>query len=260
MAYQIKNFASANSSNENTGFFVSEEEYKKKPECRIDVWQNFKRLAFEKSFEPPTEVQHLQAESYSHNAIEIKWNAPEEGPSNVSNYLIEVKLLNDDNEMEKLEFVNQVKVSPNLDGKVMSYKVRNLGPGNTYKISVGCLSLNDTAFSKLKTLTQRTRISYPVTNLKATLQKKITLSWEYDEGKEKLRSFSVQYKASKNTSWQHRLEGAGVRTYTFSDLCFDTYYQFRVQNCYDGEEDTLLSEEVHQTTQPMGKVEIKKVY
>lgn len=85
------------------------------------------------------------------------------------------------------------------------------------------------------------------------------LSWEYDEGKEKTSSFLIQFKASKDTFWQCRSENAGVRTYTFSDLCFGTYYQFRVQNCYDSEEDTLLSEEVHQTTQPMGKVEIKKV-
>ena len=261
MAYQLKNFASANLLNEKTGFFVREEEYKDKPECKIEVWQKFNRLAFEKSFEPPTEVQHLQAENYSHNAIKIKWNVPEEGPSNVSNYLIEVNLLQDDTEMEKLELVNQVKVSPNLDGKVMSYEVRNLEPGNTYKISVRCLSLNDTAFSKSKIVTQRTRTSYPVTNLKATLQKRrqIMLSWEYDEGKEKTSSFLIQFKASKDTSWQCRSQNAGVRTYTFSDLCFGTYYQFRVQNCYDSEEDTLLSEEVHQTTQPMGKVEIKKV-
>ena len=262
MAYQIKIFASANLLNENTSFFVREEEYKDKPECRIEVWQEFKRLAFEKSFEPPTEVQHLRAENYSHNAIEIKWNVPKKGPSNVSNYLVEVELLKDDNELEKLELVNQVKVPPNLDCKALSYTVRNLGTGNAYKISVGCLSLNDTTFSKLKVITQRTRTSYPVTNLKATLQKKrqIMLSWEYNEGKEKLRSFIIQHKASKDASWQSQSESASVRTCTFSYLCFDTCYQFRVQNCYDGEEDTLLSEEVHQTTQTMGKVKIKKVY
>ena len=173
-----------------------------------------------------------------------------------------MELLKDDNELEKLELVNQVKVPPNLDCKALSYRVRNLGTGNAYKISVGCLSLNDTAFSKLKAITQRTRTSYPVTNLKATLQKKrqIMLSWEYNEGKEKLRSFIIQHKASKDASWQSQSESASVRTCTFSYLCFDTCYQFRVQNCYDGEEDTLLSEEVHQTTQTMGKVKIKKVY
>ena len=79
-AYQIRNFASANLSNEDITFFVREEEYKDKPEGSIAVLQRFKKSNSEKSFEPPTEVQDLQVEKYFHNAIEIKWNISEEGP------------------------------------------------------------------------------------------------------------------------------------------------------------------------------------
>ena len=93
-----------------------------------------------------------------------------------------------------------------MNGKVMFYKVRNLGPGNTYRISVTCLSLDDIAFSKSKTLTHMTRTSFPVTNLKATLHKKrqVKLSWEYDKGEENLKSFLIEFKSSQDLPWQSK--------------------------------------------------------
>ena len=259
-AYQIRNFASANLSNEDITFFVREEEYNNKPEGSIEVLQRFKKSNSEKSFEPPTEVQDLQVEKCFYNAIEIKWNVPEEGPSNISNYSIEVSLLKVENAEEKWEFVNKVKSPANMNDKVMSYRVRNLGPGNTYRISVTCLSLDDIAFSKSKTLTHMTRTSFLVTNLKATLHKKrqVKLSWEYDKGEENLKSFLIEFKSSQDFTWRSKPATAELKTCTLSDLRFATSYSFRVQACYDGEEET--SEEVNQITEPMGKVQIKKVH
>ena len=258
MAYQIRDFASANLSNKDTSFFVRQEEYEDKPKGSIEVWKEFGNLNFEKSFEPPTEVQDLQVEKYSHDAIGIKWNVPKEGASNISNYSIEVSL-QVENAEEKWEFINKVKTPPKLNDKAMSYKVENLGSGNTYRISVTCLSLDDITFSKSNTLIHMTRTSFPVANLKATLHKKrqVKLSWEYDKGKEYLESFSIEYKSSQDLTWQRKLANAESKTYTLSDLSFATFYNFRVQACYDGEEET--SEEVNQATEPMGKVLIKKV-
>ena len=85
------------------------------------------------------------------------------------------------------------------------------------------------------------------------------LSWEYDKGKEKLKSFLIEYKTSQDLSWQRKSEDAGSRMCTLLDLRFGTCYNFRVQNCHDGEEDILISEEVNQATEPMGKIQIQKV-
>ena len=85
------------------------------------------------------------------------------------------------------------------------------------------------------------------------------LSWEYDDGGKNLKKFLIEYKSSNDTSWQCKSADADERTYTLSKLCFATCYKFRVQNFYDGEEDVQVSEEVNQTTQPMGKVQIRKV-
>ena len=262
MVHQFSNFALANSSNKDIGFYVREKESKDNPECTIEVWQKFKRVDFKKSFEPPTEVLNLHVENFSRNTSEIQWNIPEEGLSHISNYSVEVHLFKDENTAEKLELVNQEQVSPKSDDKVMYYRAKNLEPGKTYKISVKCLSLNDIAFSESKTLTQMTKTSYPVANLKATIKKKrqVTLSWEYDKGRENLKKFLIEYKSSNDTSWQRKSADASVRTYTLSDLCFATCYKFRVQNFYDSEEDTLASEEVNQTTEPMGKVQIREVH
>ena len=261
MADQIKHFASANITNKDINFSVSVKEYDEKPEASIEVWQKGKRLDLGKPFEPPTEIQDLQVANYSHNAIEIKWNIPEEGASNISNYLIEVSLLKTENETENWEFVNDFKTLSKLDDKLVSYKVTSLVPGNTYKISVRCLSLKDIAFSEPKHLTQRTSALCPVANLKATLYKKrqVMLSWEYDKGKEKLKRFLIEYKTSQDLSWQRKSEDAGSRMCTLLDLRFGTCYNFRVQNCHDGEEDTLILEEVNQATEPMGKIQIQKV-
>ena len=259
MAYQIRNFAFENSSNEKMGFFVREEEYQDKPDCSIEVWQNFERLKIT-SFEPPTKVRDLHVENYSYKAIEIKWNAPGEGSSNISNYLIEVNLLKVKKPIETLELVKKENILPNSE-EVISYKVTNLGAGNTYRISVRCLSLEDTAFSKSETLTQMTRTYYPVANLKAKLQKKrqVTLTWEYDKVSENLKSFLIKYKTSECTSWKDLSVDALMRTHTLLDLRFATSYKFRLWTCYDGEEDMLSSEELNLTTEPKGKVEIKEV-
>ena len=156
--------------------------------------------------------------------------------------------------------VKKENILPNSE-EVISYKVTNLGAGNTYRISVRCLSLEDTAFSKSETLTQMTRTYYPVANLKAKLQKKrqVTLTWEYDKVSENLKSFLIKYKTSECTSWKDLSVDALMRTHTLLDLRFATSYKFRVWTCYDGEEDMLSSEELNLTTEPMGKVEIKEV-
>ena len=261
MVNQIRNFASSNSRNKDIGFYLKQEEPKDKPECTIEVWKKFNRLDFNKSFEPPTQVQDLHVESFSHNTIEIKWNVPEEGLESISNYSVEVHLLKDENTAEKSKLVNQELFSPKSDDKLMSYRAKNLEQGKTYEISVKCLSLNDIASSESKTLTQMTRNSYPVANLKATLQEKrqVMLSWEYDDGGKNLKNFLIEYKSSNDISWQCKSADADERTYTLSNLCFATCYKFRVQNFYDGEEDVQVSEEVNQTTEPMGKVQIRKV-
>ena len=109
MAFQMRVFASANQMNEDIGFFVREIECEETPVCCIEVWEKGKKLPFI-SFEPPTVIRNLEIKEYSHNTLEINWNVPEEGRSNISKYKIQVSGISFVGEEESSQLLDQTKV------------------------------------------------------------------------------------------------------------------------------------------------------
>ena len=199
MAYQMRTFASVNQLNEDTGFFVREIVCEETPNCCIDVWEKGKKLPFI-SFEPPTQIRNLQIKEYSHNTMEIKWNIPEEGRSNISNYKIEVSVVSVVGEKESKQLLDQIKISPAPD-EAMTYVITNLRPGQVYQVSVQCLCLNDHAFSKSVSLLQMTRLSNPPTDFAGEVSEKryIKLAWENPTIKAEsanLKGFLIEYKTT----------------------------------------------------------------
>ena len=262
MAYQMRIFASANQLNDNTGFFVRAIDCEETPDCCIEVWEKGKKLPF-MSFEPPTEIRNLQIEKYSHNTMEIKWNVPEEGRSNISNYKIEVSGVSVVDEKESLQLIDQIKVS--AAGKNMTHVITNLRPGQVYQVSVQCLCLNDHAFSKSVSLLQMTRPSNPPTDFTGEVREKryIKLAWENPTTKAEsanLKGFLIEYKASNGKSLLSKLVASDVKSYSLSNLSYGTEYQFRILARYDGEKDTLPSEDIKLKTEPMEVPQFKKVY
>ena len=260
MTYQARTFASANKSNEDVGFFVREIECEEIPSCCIDVWEKGKRIAFE-SFEPPTEVRNLQIREYSHNAMEIEWNAPEEGRSNISNYKIE---LNVAGKKESSQLLDLKKIS-SVAGERMTYEVTNLRPGEVYQVSVQCLCLNDHAFSKSLTRLQMTRLSNPPIDFTGEVRRKryIHLTWKNPTIRAKtanLKSFLIKYKATHRKPFLSKFLSSDIKSCSLPNLCYGTEYQFRILACYDDEKETLPSEDINLKTEPMEVPQIKKVY
>ena len=262
MAYQMRIFASANQLNEDVGFFVREMECEEVPDCSIDVWEKGKKLTFI-SFEPPTEITNLQIKEYSHDTVEIKWNIPEEGGSNISNYKIEVINVAVANEKEISELFHQIKVLPVTD-ETMTHVFKNLQPGKVYQVSVKCLCLNDHAFSKSVTVLQMTRPSNPPVEFRGEVKEKrhIKLAWGNPTIKAKsadLKSFLIEYKNTNEKSLLSKSLPSDVKSYTFIDLSYATEYQFRILACYGGEKDTLPSEDINLKTEPMDLPHVEKV-
>ena len=187
MAYQMRTFASVNQLNEDTGFFVRGIVCEETPNCCIDVWEKGKKLPF-MSFEPPTQIRNLQIKKYSHNTMEIKWNIPEEGRSNISNYKIEVSVVSVVDEKESKQLLDQIKISPAPD-ETMTHVITNLRPGQVYQVSVQCLCLNDHAYSKSVSLLQMTRLSNPPTDFTGEVSEKryVKLAWETQLLKQKVQ-------------------------------------------------------------------------
>ena len=262
MAYQMRTFASANQLNKDVGFFVREIECEKDPDCCINVWEKGKKLTF-MSFEPPTEIRNLQIKEYSHNTMEIKWNVPEEGVSNISNYKIDLTSVAVKDGRECSTLVHQIKISPDAD-ETTTHVVTNLQPGQKYQVSVQCLCLNDHAFSKSVTLLQITRLSNPPVDFKGDLEKKryIKLSWENPTIKAEnanLKSFLIEYKITSGKSLPSILVPSNVNSYMLSDLLYGTEYQFRILACYDGEKNTVPSKGIYLKTEPMEAPQVIKV-
>ena len=178
MANQMRIFASANLLNEDIGFFVREMECGETPDCCIDAWEKRKKLPFI-SFEPPTEIRNLQIKEYSHNTMEIKWNLPKKGRSNILNYRIEVSGVSVVDEKENLQLLDQINISPAAD-ETMTHIITNLRPGQVYQVAVQCFCLNNHAFSKPVDLYQMTRLSNPPIGFKGKVKQKrhIKLTWE----------------------------------------------------------------------------------
>ena len=261
MAYQMRVFASANQLNEDTGFFVREIECQETPDCCIEVWEKGKKLPF-LSFEPPTEIRNLQIEKYCHNAMEIKWNVPEEGQLNISNYKIEVSCVSVVDEKESLQLVDQIKISA-VD-ETMTHAITNLRPGQAYQVSVQCLCLNDHAFSKSVSLHQMTRLSNPPTDFRGEVREKrhIELAWESPTIKAEsanLKGFLIEYKTINGKLLLSKLIASDVKSYSLFNLFYCTEYQFRILACYDGEKDTLPSKEIKLKTEPIKVPQFKKV-
>ena len=262
MTYQMSIFASANQLNRDAGFFVREMECEGIPDCSIDVWEKGKKLTFI-SFEPPTEIRNLQIKEYSHNTIKIKWNIPEEGRSNISNYKIEVISVAVENEKESLELLHQIKVSPVTD-ETMAHVFTNLRPGKVYQVSVKCLCLNDHAASKSVTVFQMTRPSNPPVEFQGEVKEKrhIKLTWENPTIKAEsadLKSFLIEYKKTNGKLLPSKSLPSDVKSYIFFNLSYATEYQFRILACYGGEKDTLPSEDINLKTEPMEVPQIEKV-
>ena len=262
MAYRMRIFASANQLNEDAGFFVREMECEGVPDCSIDVWEKGKKLPFI-SFEPPTEIRNLQIKEYSHDTMEIKWNIPEEGGSNISNYKIEVIDVEVANEKESSELFHQIKVLPVTD-ETMTHVFTNLQPGKVYQVSVQCLCLNDHAFSKSVTVLQMTRPSNPPVEFQGEVKEKrhIKLAWGNPTIKAEsadLKSFLIEYKNTNGKSFLSKSLSSDVKSYTFTDLSYATEYQFRILACYGGEKDTLPSEDINLKTEPMDVPHVEKV-
>ena len=191
MAYQMRNFASFNQNNKSTGLFVREIECEETQDCCIDVWEKEKKLPL-RSFEPPTEIRNLQIKEYSHDTVEIKWNVPEEGVSNISNYKIEVSSVS---AVDKIE--REIKVSPAAE-ESMTRIITNLRPGQEYKVSVQSLCLNDYAFSKSVFLHQMTRLRNPPNDFTGEVIEKrhVKLAWENPNIKAEttiLKGFIIEY-------------------------------------------------------------------
>ena len=262
MAYQMRIFASANQLNEDIGFFVREIECEETPDCCIDVWEKGKKLPF-MSFEPPTEIRNLQIQKYSHNTMEIKWNVPEEGKSNISNYKIEVSAVSIVDEKESSQLIDQMKIS--AEDETVTHVITNLRPGQVYQVSVQCLCLKDNAFSKSVSLHQMTRLSNPPTDFIGEVREKrhIKLAWENPTTKAEsanLKGFLIEYKTTNGKSFLSKLVASDVKSYSLSNLSYGTEYQFQILACYDGEKDTLPTEDIKLKTEPMEVPQIKKVY
>ena len=262
MAYQMRIFASTNQWNEDAGFFVREMECEGVPDCSIDVWEKGKKLTFI-SFEPPTEVRNLRITEYSHDTIKIKWNIPEEGRSNISNYKIEVIGVAVANEKESSEMLHQKKISP-VTAEAMTHAFANLQPGKLYQVSVQCLCLNDHASSKSVTVLQMTRPSNPPVQIQGEVKEKrhIKLAWENPTIKAEsadLKSFLIEYKDTNGKSLLSKSLPSDVKSYIFFDLSYATEYQFRILACYGGDTETLPSEDINLKTEPMGVPQVKKV-
>ena len=257
MAYQMRNFASFNQKNKNTGLFVREIECEETPDCCIDVWEKGKKLPF-RSFEPPTEIRNLQIKEYSHNIVKIKWNVPEEGISNISNYKIEVCNFS---AVDKIE--SEIKVSPAAD-ETMIHVITNLRPGHEYKISVQSLCLNDHAFSKSVFLNQMTRLSNPANDFTGEVRDRrhVKLAWENPNIKLEsavLKGFIIEYKTLNGKWLPSKLIPSDAKSYSLSNLSYGTEYKFRILACYDGEKDTLPSKDIKLKTKPMELPQTKKV-
>ena len=257
MAYQMRNFASFNQKNKNTGLFVREIECEETPDCFIDVWEKRKKLPF-MSFEPSTEIKNLQIKGYSHNTVKIKWNVTEEGISNISNYKIEVSSVSAVDTIE-----SEIKVSPGAD-ETMTNVITNLRPGHEYKISVQILCLNDHAFSKSVFLNQMTRQSNPSHDFMGEVRDRrhVKLAWENPNIKLKsavLKGFIIEYNTPNGKWLPSKLVPSDVKSYSLLNLSYCTEYKFRILACYDGEKDTLPSEDIKLKTEPMELPQSKKV-
>ena len=260
MAYEMRNVAYANQINENVGFFMREAECDTTSECHVEVWENGKRLALE-LFEIITDVHNLRVERYSHDTLEIKWDVAQERRSSISAYKIEVNCLSDGDETQALELLSQTRISPSI----MAHEVKNLRPGNTYKISLQCLWLNDSLSSRPVELFQMTRLSNPPVNIKAEVTEKrhIKLSWRNPTILAKgsiCRSFLIEYKTTGQEIWQNRLVEADLQTYIFSDVNYDAEYIFRILARYESGEETLPTEKIHVKTEPLEMIQIDKVH
>ena len=263
MAYKMRNVVYANQTNKNVGFFMREVECDKTSECHVEAWENGKRLALE-LFEILTDVHNLRVERYSHDTVEIKWNVAQETKSNISSYKIEVNCLSGGDETQTLELLSQTRISPSPEG-IMTHEVINLRPGNTYKISLQCLSLNDNLASKPVELFQMTRLSNPPVNIKAEVTEKrhIKLSWGNPTILAKgsiCKGFLIEYKTTNEKIWQNRLVEADLQTCIFSDVSYNTEYKFRILACYERREETLPTEEIHVKTEPLEIIQIEKVH
>ena len=263
MANQMRIFASANLLNEDIGFFVREMECEETPDCCIDVWEKGKKLPF-MSFEPPTEIRSLQIKEYSHNTMEINWNLPKKGRSNILNYRIEVSGVSVVDEKENLQLLDQINISPAAD-ETMTHIITNLRPGQVYQVAVQCFCLNNHAFSKPVDLYQMTRLSNPPIGFKGKVKQKrhIKLTWENPTIKAdsvNLKSFLIEYKTTNEKSWLIKTVRSDVKSYSLPNLSYGTEYQFRILACYDGEKETLPSEDIKLKTEPMEVPLIEKVY
>ena len=265
MAYQMSTFASVNQLNKDTGIFVREIECEKAPDCCIDVWEKGKKMGF-MSFEPPTEIRNLQIKQYSHNTIEMKWNPPKEGISNISNYKIDVTCVNAEDGRECSKLLDQIKIPPNAD-ETMTHVVTNLRPGQKYQVSVQCLCLNDHGCSKSVTFLQMTRLSNPPADFKGDVKGKrqIKLAWENPTFKAEnanLICFFIEYKIASGKSFSSISVPSNVNSYMLSDLLYGTEYQFRIlacNECYDGKKNTLPSKDIYLKTESMKAPQVTKV-
>ena len=233
------------------------------PECHVEAWENGKRLGFQ-SFEILSEVQNLHVERHSHDTLEIKWKVTQERRSNISTYRIDVKCLSDGDETQVPESSSQARISPSSED-IMLHEIINLRPGNTYKISLQCLWLNDNIVSKPVELFHMTRLSNPPVNFKAEVVEKrlVKLSWDNPTVLAKdaiCKGFLVEYKITTENIWQKRLVQADLHTYIFSDLSYTTEYKFRIFSRYEKGEETLPTEEICLKTEPMEVIQIKKVH
>ena len=263
MAYQMRTFASVNQLNEGTGFFVRGIVCEETPNCCIDVWEKGKKLPF-MSFEPPTQIRNLQIKEYSHNTMEIKWNIPEEGRSNISNYKIEVSVVSVVDEKESKQLLDQIKISPAPD-ETMTHLITNLRPGQVYQVSVQCLCLNDHAYSKSVSLLQMTRLSNPPTDFTGEVSEKryVKLAWENPTIKAEsanLKGFLIECKTTDGKPLLRELVASDVKSCSLSNLYYGTEYQFRIIACYDGEKDSLPSKYIKLKSEPIEVPQIKKVY
>ena len=261
--YKMRDIAFANKTNEYAKFLMNEVECGMTSECHIEAWENGKRLGLE-SFQILSEVQNLCVERYSHDTLKIKWKVTQEGSSSISSYQIEVKCLPHGDKTQMLESSSQARIPPSSED-IMSHEVTNLQPGNTYKISLQCLWLNDNIVSKPVELFQMTRPSNPPVNFKAEVIEKrlVKLSWDNPTARAKdaiCKSFLIEYKTTDENNWQKMLVQANPKTYIFSDLSYTTEYIFRILACYEKGEETLPAEEIYLKTEPMEVIQIEKVH
>ena len=261
--YKMRDIAFANKTNEYAKFLMNEVECGMMSECHIEAWENGKRLGLE-SFQILSEVQNLCVERYSHDTLKIKWKVTQEGKSSISSYQIEVKCLPHGDKTQMLESSSQARIPPSSED-IMSHEVTNLQPGNTYKISLQCLWLNENIVSKPVELFQMTRPSNPPVNFKAEVIEKrlVKLSWDNPTARAKdaiCESFLIEYKTTDENNWQKMLVQANPKTYIFSDLSYTTEYIFRILACYEKGEETLPGEEIYLKTEPMEVIQIEKVH